>query len=267
MNPSVPIEGESSPVEPTLNDQSAAPRKRNVAFIWGVVACLLLGTSAVVRGVQHRRHQEEANWIDSCPFLLEQIPKTLGHWTVSAEDQTLDSRTLLITGGKEHIIRTYSDGATGVRLIVLILFGPIEPVIPHIPEVCYPANGFKKLEEPIDRTINYSMTEGSGKETAERSATFRSAVYQKLRLLEGAYYSFRYNGEWSPEVNGGRKLPRRNPGIFKLQIQRVMAPGESRDIDKYPDPIEDFLKSLLPAIENRIGQSAAKDASKAVAAK
>jgi hypothetical protein len=251
--------------EPSQAVLAARPRSGTHAVIWATIACLFLVSSAVVRFIQDRRHKEESNWTEDCPFPLDDIPRTLGHWTNSVDMPKLDSKTMLITGGKTSIIRTYTDESTGVRLVVLVLFGPTEPVIPHVPEVCYPANGFSKADESINRTIKYTFTDASGKESAEQSADFRSAVYQKVKILEGVYYSFRYNGVWSPNIANGQKLPRRTPGVFKVQIQRLMIPGESRDIDKYPDPIEDFLKSLLPAMEHEISVGTAKQAAKSVA--
>jgi hypothetical protein len=257
----------STQSEPSPADLASRPRSGTSAVIWAAIACLILSASAVVRFTQDRRHREESSWTDDCPFPLEKIPRTLGHWTNSVDMPKLDSKTMLITGGKTSIIRTYSDESTGVRLVVLVLFGPTEPVIPHVPEVCYPANGFKKADEPINRKIQYALEDGSGKETEEQSASFRSAIYQKLRYVEGVYHSFRYNGVWSPDVGAGQKLPRRNPGVFKVQVQRLMIPGESRNVDKYPDPIEDFLKRLLPAIEHEISVATAKEPSKTVATK
>jgi hypothetical protein len=153
-----------------------------------------------------------------------------------------------------------------VRLIVLVLFGPLDAVSPHVPEVCYPANGFQRQDQPLDRTVYFGPKDASGKET-EPKGVFRSAVYGKGRLLEGVYHSFRFQGDWSPDPGAGQKLSRRKPGVFKVQIQRLVVPGESRDGDKYPEPIEDFLKQFLPAIEQQINQEAAKTGSKSVAAK
>jgi hypothetical protein len=260
---SVPPPTETKPT-PAAATQ-ASPRSKT-AVLWAVIACLLLGSSAAVRAVQDRRHKDEASYLEQCPFPLDKIPRTLGHWTNSDGDQKLDSRTMLITGGKEHIIRTYLDDSTGVKLVVLVLFGPVEPVIPHTPEVCYPANGFSNVEEPINRLIRFSYEDASGKTIDERKASFRSAVYRKAPLTEGVYHSFRLEGVWSPDV-AGRRFPRRNPGVFKVQIQRMVATGERRDGDKYPEPIEDFLKSLLPAIEEQISLAAAKGAAKPVAAR
>jgi hypothetical protein len=269
MASTVPIADEFAPVEPPQGEPVApAPsRPKPYALIWAVIACVFLGSSAVVRTLQFRRHQQEASWTEACPFPLERVPRKLGNWVNLVDEPKLDSKTMLITGGKEHTIRTYTDDLTGVKLVVLILFGPVEPVIPHVPEACYPANGFRSKDQSLIRTIKYSVANPSDTGSSEQSATFRSLVYEKAPLLEGVYYSFRYNGEWSPDVNSGGKFPRRNPGVFKVQVQRVMTPGESRDIDKYPDPIEDFLKSLMPALEREIVEGTARQGTQYVPVK
>ena len=56
----------------------------------------------------------------------------------------------------------------------------------------------------------------------------------------------------------GRKFPRRNPGIFKVQIQRMVA--ESEKLDK-GDPIEQFLKLFVAAMESDIKAAKEKEAS------
>jgi hypothetical protein len=254
--PSATVE-KSSPAEPTSTP--AVPRSKMFAtVVWVVVACLLLGASAVVREIQERRHSDDTNYMEDCPFPLGQIPRTLGRWKNTTDDQKLDSKTLLITGGKDYSIRMYTDETTGVKLVVLLLYGPLEPVVPHVPEVCYPANGFQRVDLPLERTLEFTSQDASGKETGQRKAVFRSAVYGKGRALEGVYHSFRFQGEWSPDPGAGQKLPRRKPGVFKVQIQRLVVPGESRNGDKYPEPIETFLDYLIPAIEQEISHGAVK---------
>ena len=134
-----------------------------------------------------------------------------------------------ITGGTDHIVRTYADDLTGVSLTVLVLFGPAEPVLPHTPEVCYPSSGFRLVDA---LGLGRSSSDGPGRAGASRSRArreFRSGVYQKAAgramLREEVYHSFRLDGQWSPDIGSGRKFPRRNPGVFKVQIQRQVADG------------------------------------------
>ena len=117
-------------------------------------------------------------------------------------DQTLDSLTMRITGGTDHILRTYVDELTGVSLVVLVLFGPAEPVLPHVPEVCYPANGFRQPgpHESQDRVHD----QGLGGPRRQPRGFFRSSVYEKSGGLscprEESFHSFRLEGQWSPDV-------------------------------------------------------------------
>jgi len=221
---------------------------RLATLAWMTFACLLLVSSGVARSWQDRRHRVEADYIESCPFPLKSIPTTLGAWKlVGGGERSLDKLTMRITGGTDYILRNYVDEMTGVSLVVLVLFGPAEPVIPHTPEVCYPASGFALADEVSDRVI---QAEGG------TSGRFRSAVYARSggpsTLPEEGYHSFRLEGRWSPDVGSGRKFPRRNPSVFKVQVQRRVAEGERRDRD---DPIEQFLSHLVGAIERGIASA------------
>ena len=71
------------------------------------------------------------------------------------------------------------------------------------------------------------------------------------------FHSYRLDGVWSPNAGVGRKFPRKNPGIFKVQVHRLVAAGERRDRD---NPIEQFVALLVPEIEKRIIESQAKQA-------
>ena len=232
---------------------SKSTRSKQAPWVWATLACLLLGTSGVIRTVQDLRHIEETNYVETCPFPLKDLPQKLGAWRMKeGGEQKLDPLTMRITGGTDHIIRTYVDELTGVSLGVLVLFGPAEPVVPHIPEVCYPANGYSGAQDTLFRAIPYGPKDSQGHSP---EAFFRSSVYVKSSGLsvhrEEAYYSFRLEGKWSPDA-GGRKFPRRNPGALKLQIQRMVLPGENREQD---NPTEQFLSVLIPEIEQRIASA------------
>ena len=221
-------------------------------ILWATIGVALLGFSGLVRAVQDRRFGQEKGYLETCPFRLSSIPTSLGGWKVSDDgEKGLDELTLRITGSTDHILRTYVDELTGVTLSVLVLFGPATPVVPHTPEVCYPASGYTAVEESSDRTI---------KAGSDRGAPFRSAIYSKsggrIMLREEVYYSFRLGDDWSPDMGRGRKFPRKNPGIFKVQVQRRVVEGERRDRD---DPIEGFLSLLVADIEQRVAAASAKD--------
>ncbi len=225
------------------------PRRHRGLIAWAAVGVALLACSGIVRGMQDRRFEQETGYLETCPFPLKNLPTTIGGWKVSeGGERGLDELTLRITGSTDHVLRTYVDELTGVTLSVLVLFGPAVPVVPHTPEVCYPASGYAQADEPLDRSIKLA----SG-----RPAPFRSLVYGKSggrsMLREEVYYSFRLGDDWSPDMGRGRKFPRKNPGIFKVQIQRRVGEGERRDRD---EPIEQFLTLLLDDLEQRVATAA-----------
>jgi hypothetical protein len=215
------------------------------ALAWMAIGCALLVGSGVARSVQDRRHQVESSYTETCPFPLNSLPATLGRWKMVGDEMKLDSMTMRITGGTAHTMRTYVDELTGVSLVVLVLFGPAGPVIPHTPEICYPSSGYQPVDDAVDRVIE--------SKDEKLSSVFRSTIYAKsggrTMLREGVYYSFRLEGQWSPYAGSGRKLPRRNPSVFKVQVQRRMADRERFGRD---EPIEQFLSLLVPAIEHGI---------------
>ena len=247
------LDSKSALAEPELDlaSLSSLAHPKRSPWIWALFACILLGTSGAVRAVQDRSHAEERNYVEVTPFPLKTLPSTLGVWRViPGGEQTLDDQTMQITGGTDYVLRTYVDDLTGVSLTVLVLFGPAEPVLPHTPQICFPASGYAAHGDTSDRQVK---TEDGLK------AQFRSAVYAKsggrAMLREIAYHSFRLDGIWSPSIGEGRKFPRRNPGIFKVQVQRRVAEGERSDRN---DPIEQFLTVLIPEIERKIAAGPAK---------
>jgi hypothetical protein len=231
-------------------------RSKRAPWVWATVACLLLGTSGAIRTVQERRHRDEMNFIETCPFPLKDLPLKLGAWRLKdGGDQKLDRETMRVTGGTDHVFRTYVDELTGVSLAVLVLFGPAEPVLPHVPEVCFPSNGYSNAQDPLIRKVEYTTKDSSGHDV-NHEAFFRSSVYEKSGGLavrrEESYHSFRLEGQWSPDAGAGRKFPRRNPGLFKVQVQRMVVAGENRERD---NPIDQFLSALIPEIEQRLAST------------
>ncbi len=214
---------------------------------WCVAASLCLVVAGIVRGMQATRYEEDKNSLVACPFPLKTIPKSFDGWRVLDGSQTvLDPLTTRLTGSTDHMMSSYVDEQTGQMLSVLVLFGPAEPVMPHTPQVCYPASGFQAVGPTVDKDIKIGDHE---------VASFRSSVFAKpggrTVIRNAVYHSFLLDGRWSPAIDG-RKLPRRSPGIFKVQIQRRVMEGEMRDGD---EPIEDFVQKLLPVLEKMVKES------------
>ncbi len=77
---------------------------------WAAIACTLLLCSA---GVRHWRDLQFAGLnreSETCPFPLNDLPRNLGNWNSSPEDDgKLDPEIADLAGSSDHIIRVYRD--------------------------------------------------------------------------------------------------------------------------------------------------------------
>jgi hypothetical protein len=136
----------------------------------------------------------------------------------------------------------------------LVLSGPAESVVAHIPEACYPANGYWQLGSALDKNIEFDKKNA-------RQAWFRSIVYAKGGSLgmppfaEEVYYSFQFKGNWNPFPSSATRITRRSPWVIKIQAQRRVGATEDREID---NPTQEFLAKLVPEVEALLKESGVK---------
>lgn len=269
-NPDTP--GAAQPAESTLTLAKPEPAWRawlGRGWSWMLLACVVLAASGAARAIQQQQIARAKSVFEPCPFPLADMPLRFGDWESQPDDvEVLDDQTIRITGSTDRIVRRYVNKYIGVQITALVLYGPAEPVIPHTPDVCFPANGYGQ-----DGPVTYAEVAVGKQKVPFRTAAYtKSAGGKKDRVR--SYYSFRLNdGGWSPDVGGGKQFYRSNPGVFKVQIQRKMSDGEraiiARDGSKGGagiEPIEDFLVLMLDNLEERIaarqssgGKTAAAD--------
>lgn len=224
-------------------------RPTRPVIAWCAAAGVLLAAAGVLRSVQAARHQVDKGFQAKSPFPLKEIPRVVGEWKVpDNSEETLDDQTLRITGSTDYVIWKYKDELTGTQLSILVLYGPAEPVVPHTPQVCYPATGYQPIGPPADKQVKYGK---------DKVATFRASEFVKTGgrdvIRSVVYHSFRLDGEWSPGI-ASRRFPRRSPGVFKVQIQRRAVNSEGSL--ESSEPIEQFLRAFLPVLEAKVEQSA-----------
>jgi hypothetical protein len=212
------------------------------------LACVLLGASGGVRAWQDYRFATVENYAAASPFPLKDLPQVLGEWqAVEGSEINLDPEIARIAGSSDHLIRTYSNLMTGQSVSVLILFGPAKFVFAHRPEVCYPRAGY----EPVAETLSRTVSGGTGSPAEFFSQVYAKRLDPRPRRQE-VYFSFRHAERWSPDPQRFWKNFRHNPSMFKVQVQRLVAESERRELN---NPTEQFLALLLPEIERRIAQA------------
>jgi hypothetical protein len=232
--------------QPPATLEAAAPpqprRGSSPVRLWSQVALavVLLSTSLAVRVWQGRRFDQVMREGRKPPFALSTLPMTLGPWQGS--DERLDPRIAQATGCTDHAFRSFTDTRTGVRLSVIVLYGPAAEVFIHAPDNCYPAQGYHAADDVATRIINPDGV----------AAPFQAVIYAKgeggQAEREDVYHCWYYNGHWTPQLPI-IKQAERIPGMLKVHVWRRATDGEFRDDH---NPCEDFLNRLVPEIQRRL---------------
>ena len=212
----------------------------------------LLALSGAFRFWQDRRIMAATAAVSSASFALGELPEVIGQWESHGGNYELDAETVRIAGCTSYVARTYADPRTGVSLTILIAYGPAERLFTHTPLVCFPSTGYVMEGATSSRAVS----------TGRGKARFRSSVFVKSGPLsedrQEVLFSFRHAGLWSPDASETRKRFRHEPGMYKVQVERRIAPQERQDL---ASPSVEFLNALLPVIEARINSPAPRRAS------
>jgi hypothetical protein len=218
-----------------------------------ILVGLLLGISGGYRYWRDYQFSSLEAQSRESPFALKDVSAALGGWRmVEGAETTLDPQIARLAGSTDHIIRTYENEATGERATVLALYGPALLVFGHTPEVCYPSSGYKPMAEPEDVTI-------PGVDGAT-DALFRHARYGWFEggasRVNEVFHTFRNGGVWTPDMTSRWKQFRYNPGMFKIQVERVAQASDPRG-----EGIHDLLAALVAEIDDRLRTVAGPSAS------
>jgi hypothetical protein len=230
---------------PSPSHAGLAPRRK---WFWAKVslAIVLVVASAGVRWVRADRYAELLETGELPPFALEDLPMSYGPW--HGKDVKMDSEVARVTGASGMASREYVNDRTGVKLSVVVLYGPAGKVFVHAPELCYPAAGFRTVEGPLVQKIA----------VGERKLPFASLLYEKgfgsVRDRRQVYYSWYFGGRWSPAALKQKEVDRM-PGMFKVHVERRAGMHEQIDLN---DPCIDFLELLLADLQSRIDLAEAR---------
>jgi hypothetical protein len=226
---------------------------------WAAITCVMLGLSGGLRywkGMEFSARTEE---VRESPFPLAELPKVIGTWRFDeGSESKLDPQIVPITGATDHFLRNYTDDKTGQTVSVLAIYGVSSTVPFHIPDVCYPAAGYRRVEsgQMTDYTLKIP---GS-----DKVARYRGGVYSKRLGAFTEYsevvYSFRHVGAWLPDAAARWKSFRSHPGMFKIQIGR----SGINDFDVENGASASLLGEFMREIDDRLDKiAAAKQAAQA----
>jgi hypothetical protein len=245
----------SSPID--LPRRPIAAKAFMSPWKWMAVTCLILGISGGVRYWREWKFTSLAVKSEAAPFPLVELPRVAGTWQAGeGSESQLDPDVARLAGSSDHVVRSYLDEKTGEQASALVLYGLAAMVFGHTPEACYPSAGYQLVKGPVDGTITLPGV--------PEPVRYRWAIYVKrvagLNRYEEAFYTFRHNGDWLPDVADRWKMFRYHPGIFKVQISH---PISSLTESGKGGPCELLLTELVRQVEERLaaggpGQAVAK---------
>ncbi|MHC4233946.1 MAG: exosortase-associated EpsI family protein [Planctomycetota bacterium] len=122
------------------------------------------------------------------PGALAVLPRQIGDWT--GHDEPLDERTVVVVDADDHLARVYTsdDGEVASLFIALrrrdVAFGvPASALVPHRPEVCYPAHGWTAGE-----TFTAELEAADGSPSPVKIYRFERGELERERVVVLAYY-------------------------------------------------------------------------------
>ncbi|MBV8311787.1 MAG: exosortase-associated EpsI family protein, partial [Planctomycetaceae bacterium] len=123
-------------------------------WLWIASIYMLLVISGAIRYWRDWQFQSLSRENETSPFPLRELPKVLGRWHMAeGSEKTLEADIARIAGANDYVEWNYVDEASGESVTVMVLYGLAHRVWPHVPDTCYPANGFKPASPPSDLDI------------------------------------------------------------------------------------------------------------------
>ena len=224
----------------TLASAAVSPWK------WMAITCLFLAISGGIRWLRDLQFEGNSARSKECPFPLNELPKDLGGWRmIDGEEGKLTPETAQVARASADIGRVYMNEKSGERVSVLIVYGLASSVFGHNAETCYPAAGWASNPP----TTNHELTLPGPAKTAHYRECYFSRRPGSVQELIEVVYSFRHDGEWLPDASSHWKKFRSVPGMFKIQIQRVV-----REKADETSPSVALLGEFMQEFERRLAQ-------------
>jgi hypothetical protein len=138
-----------------------------------------------------------------------------------------------------HYSRTFTDPATGEKVLVMLLCGPPARMVVHRPEDCYRAAGYEMAEPPARLKVT-----PKGGEPAEMFAALfgRDEADGPTRMR--IFWSWSLGGKWEAPGSPRFRYAGR-PALYKLYVIRNVT-GAACPVAE--DPAVRLLGELLPIL-------------------
>ncbi len=191
--------------------------------------------------------EQNVEAIQEAASKLDRLPMTIGPWQ-GKKLPDLDGAVVAQAELAGYVWRGYRQRLTGDSVSVLLVCGPVEPVLLHSPDVCYRGIGYDLIGQPEVCTVQPpSLLEPAQFWTARFRKT-KAAVPEQMRI----YWSWNGKGNWEA-VDGPRRAFAHLPVLYKLYVlsEAVHLEGEA---PPEKDPCKEFLDLVVPALRKTLAE-------------
>jgi Protein of unknown function (DUF3485) len=199
---------------------------------------------------------------------LASLPSTIGHYTVppGSADELLPADQVQTLGTNIYLLRTYwntklPQAAPGALLQLNINFYPTDFATPHVPDVCWTANGLQRTSDDLITVQNVPHDDGTKSDLPMRLESFALPDNNDSDMLldsqatsnDGEFlnvaYVFQVDGAYVPNPEQVSEMFWNQTAKYgydaKIEV-RVDGPTTSQQAQ---DAIEKFMRTTLPSIE------------------
>ncbi|MHB1034189.1 MAG: exosortase-associated EpsI family protein [Pirellulales bacterium] len=182
------------------------------------------------------------------------LPKDIGDWegeNLEPEKNDKDwERQIRVAKVVGNLSRRYRNTLTGKTVDLFMVCGKPGNVAMHTPDICYVAAGFRMEESPY----KYPIQTGSANPEffTTRFVKESQTSTERLRI----FWSWSADGNWQAPT-----VPKwtfaRAPALYKMYVISHMSKS---DDPIYEDPAIDFVKALVPELQQKVFPAAEKAA-------
>ncbi len=212
--------------------------RRSLPFVLGLGLVLVTG---FVHGDFTNRWRK-SNELQTMIERLGRVPLVCGDWVGSERPRDdIMVRQFDRAQIEGSVLRTYKNRRTGAAVDIMLVCGPVGPIVGHSPQACYTGNGYTLAKTGgYKQPPNASMPHGA--EFAVGDFVKNGAVIQTgLRI----FWTFGLRGVWSSPAKPRFKFAAER-SIYKLYVIRPAVFSED-SLDE--DPAIDFIAAFTAAVQ------------------
>ncbi|MFV2066533.1 MAG: exosortase-associated EpsI family protein [Pirellulales bacterium] len=206
------------------------------------LAFVLIVSLGIVQGVWSDRWTDMAVGAAASVERMQYVPTEVGNWKM-VDDTTDDAnpRTLKAAGAVGHLSRTYKNTKTGQTVSLYLVCGHSRKIGGHTPDKCYPASGFKGINQQMrfplpcgDTTFDF------------HTKSFRKESIVGTQMLR-IFWAWAVDPEWKTPPSPTRAFAGVR-GLYKMYL----ISQETRKGEPDESPCVDFAKVFLPELNKAL---------------